>query len=95
MALGANNGHVLRLVLREGIALIAVGTVLGFAGAVAVSKALEAATSVLADTLAMGANDPLLLVGAPVLLAVLALVACYVPARAAARIDPLKALRTE
>jgi predicted permease len=95
MALGANKGQVLRLVLREGIALIAVGTVLGFAGAVAVSKALEAATSVLADTLAMGTNDPLLLVGAPVLLAVLALVACYVPARAAARIDPLKALRTE
>jgi predicted permease len=95
MALGANKGQVLRLVLREGIALIAVGTVLGFAGAVLVSKALEAATSVLADALAMGTNDPRLLVGAPALLAALALVACYVPARAAVRIDPLKALRTE
>jgi ABC-type antimicrobial peptide transport system permease subunit len=95
MALGANKGQVLRLVLREGIALIAVGTVLGFAGAVLVSKALGAATSVLADALAMGTNDPRLLVGAPALLAALALVACYVPARAAVRIDPLKALRTE
>ena len=95
MALGANKGQVLRLVLREGIALIAVGTMLGFAGAVMVSKALAAATSVLADALAMGTNDPRLLIGAPALLAALALAACYVPARAAIRIDPLKALRTE
>ena len=95
MALGANKGQVLRLVLREGIALIAVGTALGFAGAMLVSKALEAATSALADALALGTNDTLLLIGAPALLAALALVACYVPARAAVRIDPLKALRTE
>ncbi|MGA9672389.1 MAG: FtsX-like permease family protein [Terracidiphilus sp.] len=95
MALGANKGQVLRLVLREGIALIAVGTVLGFLGAVLLSKALEAVTSVLADALAMGTNDPRLLVGAPALLAALALIACYLPARAAVRIDPLKALRTE
>jgi ABC-type antimicrobial peptide transport system permease subunit len=85
----------LRLVLREGVALIAVGTALGFAGAVLVSKALQAATSVIADAMAMGTNDTRLLVGAPVLLAALALLACYVPARAAVRIDPLKALRTE
>jgi ABC-type antimicrobial peptide transport system permease subunit len=95
MALGANKGQVLRLVLREGITLIAVGTVLGFAGTVLVSKALKAATSVLADALAVGTNDPRLLIGAPALLAALALAACYIPARAAARIDPLKALRTE
>ena len=95
MALGANKGQVLRLVLREGITLIAVGTVLGFAGAVSVSKALGAVTSVLADALAMGTNDPGLLVGAPALLAALALLACYVPARGAVRIDPLKALRME
>jgi len=95
MALGAKKGQVLRLVLREGIALIAVGTMLGFAGAVVVSKALEAATSALADALAVGTNDPRLLIGAPALLAALALVACYIPARAAVLIDPLKALRTE
>jgi len=62
---------------------------------VSVSKALGAVTSVLADALAMGTNDPRLLVGAPALLAALALVACYVPARSAVRIDPLKALRME
>jgi predicted permease len=95
MALGANKNQVLRLVMREGFALIAVGTVLGFAGSVVVSKALEAATSVIADAMALGTNDPRLLIGAPALLSVLALVACYVPARAAVRIDPLKALRTE
>jgi hypothetical protein len=95
MALGANKNQVLRLVMREGFALIAVGTVLGFAGTVLVSKALEAATSVIADAMALGTNDPRLLIGAPALLSVLALVACYVPARAAVRIDPLKALRTE
>ena len=95
MALGANKNQVLRLVMREGFALIAVGTVLGFAGTVLVSKALETATSVIADAMALGTNDPRLLIGAPALLSVLALVACYVPARAAVRIDPLKALRTE
>jgi ABC-type antimicrobial peptide transport system permease subunit len=95
MALGANKWQVLRLVLREAVALIGAGTVLGFAGAVLIAKALQAATSVLADALAMGTNDPQLLVGAPALLAVLALVACFVPARKAVEIDPLKALRTE
>jgi predicted permease len=95
MALGANKGQVLRLVLREGVTLIFVGTMLGFAGAALVSKALGAVTSVLADALAMGTNDPRLLIGAPALLAALAVLACYVPARAAVRIDPLKALRTE
>jgi len=95
MALGANKGQVLRLVLREGIALIAAGMLLGFAGTVLVSKALGAVTSVLADALAMGTNDPRLLVGAPALLAALALVACYVPARAAAQIDPLKTLQSD
>jgi macrolide transport system ATP-binding/permease protein len=95
MALGARKGQVLRLVLREGAALITVGTLLGFLGAVAMAKILSTLTSEFADAFKVGTTDPRLLVGAPLLLAALALFACYVPARRAARIDPLKALRQE
>jgi macrolide transport system ATP-binding/permease protein len=93
MALGARKGQVLRLVLREGTALITVGTVLGFLGAVAMAKILSAVTSEFADAFKIGTNDPRLLVGAPLLLTALAVLACYVPARTAAKIDPLNALR--
>ncbi len=93
MALGARKAQVLRLVLREGTALIAAGTILGFLGAFAMSKTLSALTSEFADAFKVGTNDVRLLVGAPLLLAALAMFACYVPARTAAKIDPLKALR--
>lgn len=93
MALGARKAQVLRLVLREGAALVCAGTVLGFLGAYALAKALSALTSAFVEALKVGTNDPRLLVGAPLLLAGLALLACYVPARRAAKIDPLKALR--
>jgi macrolide transport system ATP-binding/permease protein len=93
MALGALKGQVLLLVLREGATLVSVGTVLGFLGAFALAKMLSALTSVFVEALRVGTNDPRLLVGAPLLLAGLALLACYVPARRATKIDPLKALR--
>jgi ABC-type antimicrobial peptide transport system permease subunit len=93
MALGARKGQVLRLVLREGTGLIAVGTILGFLGAYAMSRVLSAVTHDFADAFKVGTNDPRLLLGAPLLLAGLAMLACYVPARAAAKIDPWKALR--
>ena len=95
MALGARKSQVLALVLREGATLIAVGTVIGFLGAVAVAKALSAATTVLSDVFAVGVDDPRLLIGAPLLLAGLALLACYIPARRATKIDPIQALRQE
>lgn len=93
MALGARKAQVLRLVLREGAALVSAGTVLGFLGAFVLAKTLSALTSAFVEALKVGTNDPRLLLGAPLLLAALALLACYIPARRAAKIDPLKALR--
>jgi len=95
MALGATKGRVLALVLREGTALVAVGTFLGFLGAYALAKMLSAVTDIFAESLKIGTNDPRLLLGAPLLLATLAMLACYVPARRAAKIDPLRAVREE
>ena len=95
MALGARKWQALLLVLREGAALVSVGTVLGFLGAFAAAKILSALTNVFVDSLKVGTGDPRLLVGAPLLLATLAMLACYMPARRVAKIDPLKALREE
>jgi ABC-type lipoprotein release transport system permease subunit len=64
-------------------------------GRLAVAKILSAVTNVFVDSLQVGTGDPLLLVGEPLLLATLAMIACYVPERRAAKIDPLKALREE
>jgi putative ABC transport system permease protein len=94
-ALGASRAQVLRLVLREGAALVGVGTVLGFLGAIGLAKIVSALANMFADALRVGTNDPLLLVGAPLLLAGVAMLACYVPARRAAQIDPLKALHEQ
>ena len=93
MALGSRKGQVLLLVLREGIGLVGAGTVLGLLGAFALAKILSSLTSVFVEVLKIGADDPRLLVGAPLLLAGLAMLACYIPARRAASIDPLQALR--
>ncbi|HEY4741184.1 MAG TPA: ABC transporter permease [Candidatus Acidoferrales bacterium] len=94
-ALGASKAQVLRLVLREGATLVAVGSVLGFLGAIGIAKALSALTNIFVESLSVGTNDARLLVGAPVLLATVAMLACYIPARRSAQIDPLKALREE
>jgi ABC-type antimicrobial peptide transport system permease subunit len=95
MALGASRNQVLGLVMKEGATLVAVGTVVGFAGAVAISRALSSMTEEVARALGASTGDPLLLIGAPLLLAALAMLACYLPARKATEIDPLTALRQE
>ncbi len=95
MALGARKAQVLRLVLREGAVLVAVGTALGFLGAMVLVKLLSALTSIFTDAFNVSTSDPLLVVGAPLLLGTLAMLACYIPARRSAQIDPLKALREE
>jgi ABC-type antimicrobial peptide transport system permease subunit len=95
MALGARKGQVLRLVLREGSALVAIGTALGLLGAMALVKMLSALTSMVVEAFKLGTDDPRLVIGAPVLLAAIAMLACYLPARRSTKIDPLKALRQD
>jgi len=95
MALGARKGQVLRLVLREGAVLISAGTIVGFLGAFALARVLMTLAHELVESFSTGTADPRLLVGAPLLLAAVAMLACYVPARRATQIDPLKALRQE
>jgi predicted permease len=95
MALGANKSQVLRLVMREGGALVAVGTVLGFLGAFAMSKALSAVLNQLAQAMNSSVGNITLIAGAPLLLAGLAMIACYIPARRSMKIDPLNALRQD
>jgi|HubBroStandDraft_1064217.scaffolds.fasta_scaffold25046_1 predicted permease len=89
MALGAQQGSVLKLVLRQGIVLAVVGAALGIGVALSVTRYL---TSMLYD---VHANDPLTMIAVPVLLVLVALAACYVPARRAMRVDPMVALRHE
>ena len=79
--------------MKEGAVLVTIGTVIGLSGAWAGMRLLSAFMSTVART--ASTSDPMLLVGAPLLLAALALGACYVPARKSMRIDPVAALRQE
>jgi ABC-type antimicrobial peptide transport system permease subunit len=78
--------------MKEGAILVLVGTVAGLALAWAGIRAVSAMFFTVAS---VRSSDPVLLVGAPLLLAGLALLACYLPARRSARIDPVVALRQE
>jgi predicted permease len=89
LALGAQAGDVLRLIVKQGIVLALVGAVAGIGVALAVTRYL---TAILYD---VHANDPLTMVAVAVLLALVALAACYIPARRAMRVDPIVALRYE
>jgi putative ABC transport system permease protein len=89
MALGAQPARVLLLILRQGLLLTVIGIVVGLAGALALTR--------LMSTLLYGvdAADPATFATIVPILAVVALVACYIPARRATRVDPLIALRYE
>ncbi|HEX7630656.1 MAG TPA: ABC transporter permease, partial [Lacunisphaera sp.] len=89
MALGASPGSVLQLILRQGLGVIAAGLAVGLVSALFAGRLLE---SLLYQTTA---RDPLTLAAIAGLLALVALVACLIPARRATRVDPLVALRSE
>ena len=89
MALGAQLSDVMKLILTHGVKLTIIGVCLGLLGAYLVTRAI---TSVLYG---VSATDPLTFVGVSVLLIAVALIACYLPARRATKVDPLVALRYE
>jgi putative ABC transport system permease protein len=89
MALGAQTMDVIKLVLRNGMLLAAIGVALGLIGAFALTRVM---TTLLFGT---SPTDALTFTVVSVLLLLVALLACYIPARRATRVDPLKALRYE
>jgi ABC-type antimicrobial peptide transport system permease subunit len=89
MALGAQAADVYRLVLRQGMGLVACGVVLGLGASAAVTRLL---TSFLYG---VSATDRITFVIIPVVLALVAGIACYIPARRATKVDPLAALKYE
>src|SRR5262249_15599569 len=89
MALGAQRADIARLFIKQGMAVVMLGTALGLLGALALTRLMS---SLLFN---VGANDPLTFSCVALLLSLVALAACYLPARRAARIDPLASLRRE
>jgi putative ABC transport system permease protein len=89
MALGAQRGNVLRLVIKQGFKLAAFGMVVGLFGAWALTRLMA---NLLFD---VTPTDPLTIVAVVLALAIVALIACYAPARRATKVDPLVALREE
>jgi predicted permease len=92
MALGARQADVLGLVMKEGVLMVMIGTLLGLGAAWAGMRMLAGLFSSVAST---SASNPTLILGAPLLLGGLALVSCYLPARRSTQIEPAVALRQE
>jgi len=89
IALGATPGNVLRLVLRQGLVTALIGVAIGMGGAAVLTRTLRSFLFGLSPT------DPVTFAGVAFLLILVALLACYFPARRAAKVDPIEALRNE
>ncbi|MGH9744419.1 MAG: FtsX-like permease family protein, partial [Candidatus Acidiferrum sp.] len=91
MALGAESGDVLKLVINMGLRLVILGVAIGLAISLSLSKMLVSGTQLWG----VSPYDAWTMAGVPILLLTTGLIACWVPARRAARVDPLVALRYE
>ena len=89
MALGASRGEVLKLVLKQGVTLTAIGLVVGLAAALALTRSLSSLLFVVRPT------DPASFLAVSGLLLCVGLLASYLPARRATKVDPMVALRCE
>jgi putative ABC transport system permease protein len=89
MALGAQPGQVLMLILKQGLLLTLIGIGIGLAGALALTRIMSSLL------FGVNATDPVTFTALVLLLTVVSLLACYIPARRATKVDPLIALRYE
>ena len=95
MALGADRSSVLKMIVRQGMTLAVLGVIVGLAGAYVLTKYLESWISLSKMLFGVKVSDPLTYAVIAILLTIVALIACYIPARRATKVDPLIALRYE
>jgi predicted permease len=95
MALGASQTDVLKMVIKQGMVLSVIGIVLGLAGAYVLTKYLESWMQLSKMLYGIKPTDPATYGGMALLLTVVAVIACYLPARRATKVDPMTALRSE
>jgi ABC-type antimicrobial peptide transport system permease subunit len=89
MALGAQRGNMFKLVLKDGFKLAIIGIAVGIAGALALTHYLRSLL------FGISATDPIIFAGISLMLIAITLLACFIPARRAMRVDPMIALRYE